>query len=113
MDFTTPRAALLAARLNELLEPLQVAFDAPTDEAQLIANVLDDAFRIIVQLEGHSGLVATQGLEGDDTGVLGARGAVPGDALVGRLLGNRGIPFFLLTRDVGDPVEALVIKLLH
>src|SRR6185369_18100711 len=49
--------------------------------------------------------------EGHDTGVAGAGGAAPGDALVGNLLRDLGVPLLVGAADVGLPMQALVVKL--
>ena len=50
-------------------------------------------------------------MERDHAGILGTRGRAPGDALVGVLLADLGVPLLLLAADLGDPVEVGVIDL--
>jgi hypothetical protein len=52
-------------------------------------------------------------MECHDAGVLGTGGRRPRDALIGRLLGNPCVPFLGLAADLGDPVEPLVVELVH
>ncbi len=44
-------------------------------------------------------------MEGDHAGILGARGRIPRDALVGVLLGDLGVPLLLGTANLGDPMQ--------
>src|SRR5688572_1854167 len=44
-------------------------------------------------------------VEGHDAGIGRTVGAAPGDALVGRLLGDLGVPLALLTGDLSHPVD--------
>ncbi len=43
LDLAAPRACLVAARLNELLEPFQVALHLPIIEAKYVARLLNSA----------------------------------------------------------------------
>src|SRR5947209_240431 len=52
-------------------------------------------------------------MEGNDAGVFRTGGRAPGDALIGRLLGDLRIPLLLLAADLCAPVEPRVVKLLH
>src|SRR5690349_15006412 len=51
LDGATPRARLGAARLDELLEPLQVAFGLTAYEPELVACRLDHALGLHVELQ--------------------------------------------------------------
>src|SRR5215213_11443665 len=50
-------------------------------------------------------------MQGDDARVPLARGRMPGDALVGPLLADLGIPFPSPTARGSDPVEVRVVEL--
>src|SRR5918998_322442 len=63
VDLTSPRAGLDAARLDELLEPLEVTLDLAARDAELVAHVLDDALGVNVHLDRHSGLVVVDAME--------------------------------------------------
>lgn len=50
INFTAPRASLLATSLDELLEALQVALNAARHEAERIADILDQTLGVVVHL---------------------------------------------------------------
>src|SRR4051794_30349720 len=107
---SAPGAGLGAPGLDELLEALEVALGLLVDEAELVADLLDDPLGLHVELQEHPGAGAL-GLERDGAGVRRAIEAPPGDALVGRLVDDLGVPFTTSTGDLGHPVQPLVVEL--
>jgi hypothetical protein len=88
-----PGARLAAAALVEdLLEPVEVAGDLAVVEAERTADLLLQALGLPVHLDGHLGLVRLRGLEGHLAGIRLAVDRSPGDALIGDLLGDLGVP---------------------
>src|SRR6185369_8076314 len=86
LDRPAPGPGLVAARLDEFLEPLHVALRATRDEPERIADRLDRALGLDVELERHPGLVVREPVECHHARVLGAVHGTPGDPLVGLLL---------------------------
>src|SRR5512143_602331 len=70
LDLAAPRAGLGAALLDELLEPLQIAAYAHRRGTERVADVLDEALGIPVELQHDLAAVVTQPVEGDHAGVL-------------------------------------------
>src|SRR5687768_9459838 len=57
LDLAAPGARLAAPALHEFLEALQVALDAHLHDAEGVAQVLDHAVRVVVELKHHLGAV--------------------------------------------------------
>src|SRR5207248_406119 len=110
-DLAAPGAGLPAARLDELLEAIQVALHARGDQPRGVAHVLHDAFGIVLQLEHDARLAVAQPVERDDARVARAAGAAPRDAVVRDLLLDRRRPLLLLAADVRAPAQAPVVEL--
>src|SRR5689334_293318 len=71
VDLASPGPRRGALRLDELLVPLEVAFDPTLEESEIGTDRLDDAFGIGVHLEGDAGSVGPELFEQDGTGILG------------------------------------------
>jgi hypothetical protein len=113
VDLAPPGAGLGTAPLDELLEPLQVSLHAAAVHPERGADLLRDALRLPVQLHHHPRLRLVDPVEGDDAGIALPARRGPGDALVGMLLGDPGVPLLALAADLGDPVEVYVVELSH
>src|SRR5690606_18472428 len=100
-----------ASLLDELLEALEVALGARGHHAEEVADVLDDALGLVVDLQGHPRRVVAQTVEGDHARVARARGAGPGDALVGDLLGDARSPLERLAAHLGAPAQVALVEL--
>src|SRR5918995_2118177 len=85
--------------------------DPAANEAELVADLLDDAIRVELELEHDSGLVVVQAVECDGAGVGGAARRVPGDPLVGMLLGDLRVPLTPDATDVGHPAQMRLVDL--
>jgi len=72
---------------------------------------LDRALRLGIELQGDSRVVVVQAVKGHGTGVASAGGAMPGDSVVGMLLGDLRVPLLLVAGDLGDPVKVRVVPL--
>src|SRR5215211_502060 len=91
-DLAPPRAALRPARLDQLLEALEVALHPPVGRAELVAELLLDALGHPVELHHHARAVLVELVEGHHAGVVLAVRVAPGDALLGRLLSDLRVP---------------------
>src|SRR4051794_9738865 len=111
VDLAAPGAGLAAARLDELLEPLEVALRAVLRDAERVADALDEPLGLVLHLHHHAGRVVRDPVERHDAGVRRAGRALPRDALVRALLGDDRVPLLLLAADLGDPVQARVVEL--
>src|SRR5581483_5090732 len=87
------------------------AVHAAVHEAQGVAHVLGEALRLVLELEQHARAIVAQAVEGDDARVLVAGRAAPGDAVVGRLLRDDGVPLLHLAADIGAPMQVGVVEL--
>lgn len=103
LDIAPPRAGFTASALDELLEATEITLGPTADEAELVADLLGDAFRVELELEHDAGLVVVHAVERDGAGVGGAVRRVPGDPLVGMLLGDLRVP---LTPDAANVAVA-------
>src|SRR5690606_36888073 len=112
-DLAAPGAGLLAPVLDELLEALQVASHRRARHADSGAHLLLEAFRLDVHEEVDLGAALVDGREDDRPVVPGPALALPGDDLVRHLAGNPGGPPPAGPRNLGDPVQALVIQLAY
>src|SRR5688500_380919 len=111
LDLAAPGAGLAPARLDELLELLQVSLDAALDDAQLVADLLDHPLWLIADHGGDPRAVRAGGCEADDAGVLRAAGAAPTDLLIGDLVGDHRVPLFRLAGDRCAPVQSRIVEL--
>src|SRR2546421_4960923 len=111
VDLATPGPGLGAARLNVLLEALQVPLDTARQQAHGVPHAFRGALRGVLQLQLDARRGRSEGLEGHNTGVRGPGGAAPGHPLVRYLLDDLGVPFLSLAADVGAPMQALIVKL--
>ena len=84
---------------------------ASRDEAELVAGLLDDALGLEVHLQHDPRAFVVEAVERDDAGVRRAVGRPPGDALVGVLLGDLGVPLAATAADLGHPVQLGVVDL--
>jgi hypothetical protein len=95
--------------------PRQAPVSKPLDSMSSLnftrSRSIDEALGLPVELDRHAGLVLGEAVEGDDTGVGFAIGALPRDALVGHLLGDDGVEFALGSRDLHLPVRVRVVGL--
>jgi hypothetical protein len=74
----------LPTLFDERLEALHVAVHATRDEAELVAELLDEPLRLHVHVEVHAALALCEVVERDDATVTGlAVDRVPRDPLVG------------------------------
>src|SRR3954452_7551748 len=113
VDRATPRSGLAATLLDELLEALEIAFGPTPHEAQLVADRLHHALGFQVELQHDAGAIVGDPVEGDDAGVRRTAQRGPGDALVGPLLGDLGIPLPARAGDLCRPVPMGVVELSH
>src|SRR6185503_14177729 len=111
VDRATPRSGLVASLLDELLETFEIATHASARDAHGVADVLDDTFGVVLELQHDAGLVVSQSMEGHDTGVAGAPDAVPRHTGVRNLLADLGFPGLLLEPDDGSPDESAIVEL--
>jgi hypothetical protein len=51
VDRAAPRTCGLAPGLDERLEPLEIAADSPLDDAERVTGLLDEPFRLDIELE--------------------------------------------------------------
>src|SRR5215218_933613 len=107
----TPGAALPPARLDHLLEALEVALHAAVRGAERVAELLLDPLGHEVHLDHHARALVVELVERDDARVLLAVGVAPCDALVRQLLGDLGVPLVAAAAELGDPVEVRVVDL--
>ena len=78
VDAPAPGAGLVpGASLDELLEVVEDALRARADDAQRIADVLDQAFRLVGHGEAHAGELRLDGLDAQRAGVRRAGDAFP------------------------------------
>ena len=105
VDVPAPAALLDAARLDERLEVLQVALDPALHDAQRVADLLDEALRVVVELQRHPGGGVADPVEGHDAGLVRPVLGRPGDPLVGVLLGDLRVELALDAGDLRDPVR--------
>src|SRR6185436_9285965 len=57
VDRATPRSGLVASLLDELLETFEIAAHASARDAHGVADVLDDTFGVVLELQHDAGLV--------------------------------------------------------
>src|SRR6187401_1409157 len=88
LHLAAPAARRRAARFDVFLEATKIAFDLPLDEAQRIARLLDDTFRLDLELERHARPRPADRLEADTAVVLRPARRMPGDDRVGFLLAD-------------------------
>ena len=98
--------------LDELLEAVEVGLGLALDDAELVADLLDDAVRVELELQHHLGGGVVEVVEGHHAGVVGPVGGAPRHPLVGELLGDLGVPLPAHAADVGHPVQVGVVELL-
>src|SRR3954470_4988325 len=112
LDLAAPAAGRRAARLDELLEAAQVAFDLALHEAERVARLLDRVIRLDIELERHPGSRSIDRFEAHPAIVLGAAGRSPSDDRVRLLLADLGAPRAVDAVDLGVPCEGRVVQLL-
>ena len=87
-----------ATLLDERLEPLQVALGPALRRSRGHRRPFSTGpSGSTSSCRVDPGLRSSQSVEGHDAGVLGALGGLPGDALIGRLLGDLGLPAACVT----------------
>src|SRR5207247_1408804 len=111
LHLAAPGPRFGATTLDELLEPLQVAIDAPVEHADEAARRLDDAFRLVLELEHDARLAVGEPVERNDAAIAIAATAAPGDALVRDLLRDLGLPLLPLAARLRHPVQVRVVGL--
>src|SRR6476469_9016932 len=111
-DLAAPAARRRAARFDVFLEAAKVALDLPLDEAQRIARLLDDTFRLDLEFERHARPRSADRLEADAAVVLRSARRVPGDDRVGFLLADLCTPRAVDAIDLRVPREGGVVELL-
>src|SRR5882762_420802 len=112
MDLPPPCTGLECAGLNKLFKALQISVDSALDHAELIADVLHDTFGVVIQFQRNASSVVTERREIHHARIFRAGGAPPGDALVGNLLENFGVPLLSFAANFSDPMQALIVELL-
>src|SRR5712671_7129199 len=111
VHFAAPGAGLGAALLQQALELLDRALDLARDDADGVAGLLDRAVGLVLHGQLHARALLVERLEAHGSRVGGARDAAPGDALVGDLLDDLGVPLLLLAGDARAPVQVGVVDL--
>jgi hypothetical protein len=114
LNLAPPGAGLLAAALDQLLEPLEIAAHLSLDDPEEVArDILGAGLALDVHLDVDPRLIVAELLEGDDAVVLDlAADRLPRDHLVRPLLRNLGRPLTGLAPNVGDPLHVPVVELL-
>jgi hypothetical protein len=110
-DLAAPGAALLAARLDELLEALEVLAHLAAGEADGVGGLLREALGLGVHHDHDLGLVVGQLVEVDDPRVLRAVRRGPRDPRVGDLLRDDRVELLRVARGGDLPVEVGVVDL--
>src|SRR5690242_18899424 len=85
----SPGTGLGRPAFDELLEPLQVTGDPALQNAQFVADVLDEAVGVDVDLSCHTGVVVVEAMKGHHTGVVRSAVGLPGHPPLRVLLGDR------------------------
>src|SRR5215208_8335430 len=106
-----PGARLLTARLDELLEPLEVALDAPVGDAEGVTDLLLQALGHEIHLDGDARGAVVDLVERHDACVVLAVDVAPGDALLRLLLDDLRIPLVSLAAEFGDRVQPALVEL--
>src|SRR5690606_4603010 len=107
---------LVATRLGDLLEALEVTLHAAVDHAERGADVLEEALGVVLDVEVHLRRVLVDLVERHLAGVARTGHALPGDARVRLFRRDAGFPLLFPAADVRPPVEAvaaLAAYLLH
>src|SRR5919204_3407221 len=110
LDLAAPAPALVTTGLQEFFEALEVAFDAPFDQAERVCRVLDRAFGVVVELQHHPRAVVRDAVKGHGARVPCTTAARPGDPLIRPLLDDLGFPLLVLASDGRAPAQALVVE---
>src|SRR5215204_340867 len=110
-DLATPCARLPTARLDELLEPLEIALDAAVGDAEDITQLLLQALGHEVHLHGDAGRAIVDLVERHDAGVVLAVGVAPSHTLLRVLLDDLRVPLMVLAAELGDPVKPAIVEL--
>src|SRR5678816_3429427 len=112
--FTTPRAILYATALDVFLELLHTLFDAPAHDSESVADVLGGALRLVRHDQADQRALGADRLEANGARVRRVAGdALPTNFLIGHLLRDFGVPFLVLTENIGMPAHMGVIELLN
>src|SRR5690606_36998950 len=106
-------AGIVGSGLGHLLEALQVALHATVDHAERGADVLEEPFGVVLDVEVHSGRVRVELVERHLARVACAGYALPRDARVWLLCGDVSLPLLFLAADVRAPIEAVAALAAH
>src|SRR3954471_18879089 len=110
-DAAAPGAGLDAALLDQLLEAVEVLADAAAVRADRGADLLLHALGLPLHPDGDLGAGILDRLGRDLARLLDATLALPGDAPVGLLGDDLGVPLVALAAVFGDPVQVRVVEL--
>ena len=77
----------------------------------MCADILYETLRLVLETKVDSAAVLGRLVEGDDAGVVGPGRASPCDAGVRFLLGDLGLPFDSLPRDIRTPEQVRIALL--
>src|SRR4051812_15814052 len=111
VHLAAPSARLGAALLDQVLELLDRVLDLVRDDPHRVADLFDHALRLVVHRQLDARALLVERLEAHRAGIGGARDAAPGDALIGDLLDDLGVPLFFLAGDARAPVQVRVVDL--
>jgi hypothetical protein len=111
LHLSAPAATLGAARLDELLEALEVSPDSAIGRSERVAQLLLDALRHEVHLHHHPRVGVVEPVEGHHAGVVLAVRVAPGNPLVGLLLGDLRVLLVAGSAELGHPVHMGVVDL--
>src|SRR5262249_40125574 len=111
VNLPTPGAGFASAKFNELLEALQVSFDARRDYSQGIADLVDNSLGIIFDLQHDARLIGVEAMNRDYARIVRTAGALPRNAVIRNLLGNARVPRLLLPTDLRPEVQSSVVEL--
>src|SRR5437764_990836 len=113
LDLAAPGAALGASRLDQRLEALEIAGDAAVGSADGVAELLEDPFGDVVELDHDARGRVVEAMEGDYAGVVLPVDVAPRDLFIRLLLGDLRVPLVAVPADLGDPVQVGVVGLAH
>jgi hypothetical protein len=114
LHFAAPGPRLLAAALDQLLEPLEISAHLRLHNPEEIAgDILDARLTLDVHLDVDACLLVTDWLERDGAVVLDLTvDRPPSDLLVWSLLRDLGRPLTGLAPNLGHPLHMTVVELL-
>jgi hypothetical protein len=113
VNLAAPRTRLATARVDKILEALEIAANLRRDNANPIAGLFCRRVGFPTHIQRYARFAIGRFVETNFAFISHAGRAAPRDQLIWDLPKDFGVPFFFFSADLRSPMQAFIVKLPH